>query len=261
MASNKRSAATIPKEFDELCETNSSSAQQQRQPVAVNNSLKIKLDHMRKIEPLTENQRKFFDAYAKGSYAFMLLGSSGCGKSLISLVHAIGDVLDKDTPYKKVVIIRSSVPSRDAGYLPGSLEEKMSIYEEPYHQIFHDLFGRKDAYTRLKEQGVIEFLSTSYLRGTTFNDSIIFFDEIQNEGWSNIKTVITRTGTRSKLILSGDYLQNDLTKSKHDQSGFKELCAVVSEMNEFDIITFTTDDIVRSSFTKNFLIACEKLGL
>jgi phosphate starvation-inducible protein PhoH len=227
----------------------------------VNNSLKIKLDHLKTFEPLTANQKIFFDAYDKGSYAFMLYGSAGTGKSFIALYKALEEVLDKGNPFKKVVIVRSSVPSRDSGFLPGSLEDKMSIYEEPYKQICADLFGRSDAYDRLKEQGYIEFLSTSYLRGTTFNDSIIFFDEIQNETWNSIKTVISRTGTRSKLILSGDYAQNDLTKSKNDQSGFKELLQVAERMKEFDFVRFTTDDIVRSSFTKNFLIACETLGL
>ena len=230
------------------------------QPV-IGNTLKIKLDHLKTFDALTENQQIFFDAYKKGSYAFMLMGSPGTGKSFISLYHAIADVLAKDTPYKKLVIIRSSVSTRDSGFLPGSLDDKMSIYEEPYKQICADLFGRSDSYDRLKEQGYIEFLSTSYLRGTTFNDAIIFFDEIQNANWSEMKTVIGRTGTRSKVILSGDYSQNDLTKSRHDQSGFKELHKVVERMDEFDIINFTTDDIVRSSFTKNFIIACEALDL
>jgi len=230
------------------------------QPV-IGNTLKIKLDHLKTFDALTENQQIFFDAYKKGSYAFMLMGSPGTGKSFISLYHAIADVLAKDTPYKKLVIIRSSVSTRDSGFLPGSLDDKMSIYEEPYKQICADLFGRSDSYDRLKEQGYIEFLSTSYLRGTTFNDAIIFFDEIQNANWSEMKTVIGRTGTRSKVILSGDYSQNDLTKSRHDQSGFKELHKVVERMAEFDIINFTTDDIVRSSFTKNFIIACEALDL
>ena len=230
------------------------------QPV-MSNSLKVKLDHLKTFEALTGNQQVFFDAYKKGSYAFMLMGSPGTGKSFISLYHAIADVLNRETPYKKLVIVRSSVSTRDSGFLPGSLDDKMSIYEEPYKQICGDLFGRSDAYDRLKEQGYIEFLSTSYLRGTTFNDSIIFFDEIQNANWSEMKTVIGRTGTRSKVILSGDYSQNDLTKSRHDQSGFKELHKVVERMAEFDIINFTTDDIVRSSFTKNFIIACEELDL
>jgi phosphate starvation-inducible PhoH-like protein len=225
------------------------------------NSLKIKLDHLKTFEPLTENQKIFFDAYDKGSYAFMLYGSAGTGKSFIALYKALEEVLDKGNPFKKLVIIRSSVPSRDSGFLPGSLEEKNAIYEEPYKQICADLFGRSDAYDRLKEQGYIEFLSTSYLRGTTFNDSIIFFDEFQSATWHEDRTILSRTGTRSKLILSGDFSQNDLIKSKNDQSGFHDLFAVATEMDEFDMIQFTTNDIVRSSFTKNFIIACEKLGL
>ena len=227
----------------------------------VSNGLTIKLGNLRTIEPLTDNQNIFFDAYKRGSYAFVLYGSAGTGKSMISLFKALEDVLSKETPYKKLVIVRSSVPSRQSGFLPGSLEEKNAVYEEPYKSICQDLFGRPDAYDRLVEQKHIEFISTSYLRGATFNDCIIFFDEFQNENWNSIKTVISRTGTRAKLILSGDYAQNDLTVNKNDQSGFEQVMKVIEYMNDFDIIKFTTDDIVRSSFTKNFLIACEKLGL
>lgn len=251
----KQPRASVDNEFD------SPELQAEKYKTQASNSLKIKLDHLKTFEPLTVNQKRFYDAYNTSSYAFMLYGSAGTGKSHISLYKSLEEVLCKDNPFKKLVIIRSAVPSRDSGFLPGSLEDKNAIYEEPYKQICADLFGRPDAYDRLKEQKVIEFLSTSYLRGTTFNDSIIFFDEIQNEGWAGIKTVITRTGIRSKLILCGDYSQNDLIKSKNDQSGFRELLQVAERMREFEMIQFTTDDIVRSSFTKNFIVACEDLGL
>ena len=245
----------IPVEYDD-----NRQASEKHQPQTTN-SLKLKLDNLKTFEPLTENQKLFFDAYNKGSYAFMLYGSAGTGKSFIAIYKALEEVMDKSNPFKKLVIVRSSVSTRDQGFLPGTAEEKNAIYEEPYKQICHDLFGRPDAYDRLKEQKYIEFISTSYLRGTTFNDSIIFFDEFQNANWGECKTILTRTGYRSKIILSGDFSQNDLTKSKNDQSAFKELHAVCTEMDEFDMIQFTTDDIVRSSFTKNFIVACEKLGL
>ena len=225
------------------------------------NALKIKLDHLKKVEPLTENQQKFWDAYDIGTYAMMLYGSAGTGKTWIALYKALTEVLSKETPFERVIIVRSAVTGRDQGFLPGSLDEKMSQYAEPYKAICQELFGRKDAYDRLSEQGMVTLLSTSYLRGSTFNDAIIIFDEFQNSSWQETKTVISRLGNRSKIILCGDYGQNDLNKTKNDVSGFPEVFRIAEQMKEFVNVRFTTADIVRSSFSKSFLIACEKLGI
>jgi predicted ribonuclease YlaK len=225
------------------------------------NALKLKLDHLKTIEPLTENQKKFWDLYKLGTYAIMLTGSPGTGKTLISVYKALGEVMDKSTPFKRVIICRSATPGRDIGFLPGTEEEKMAAYTQPYRGLCEHLFGRSDAFERLVEQKIIEVHPTSFLRGVTWDDAVIIFDEFQNAGWQEIKTVISRVGNRSKIILCGDFKQNDLIKSKWDQSGFHEIFSVAESMDEFEIIQFTPDDILRSSFTKNFIIACEKLGL
>lgn len=222
------------------------------------NALVIKLDHMNTIKPLTSNQHMFFDVYRSGYYCIMLYGSAGTGKSMISVYKALEDVLSKDTPYEKLVIVRSSVTGRDIGFLPGTAGEKMEQFEMPYIAICEELFNRKDAYARLKEQGKIEFISSSFLRGMTFNRSIVIADEIQNYSYEEAYSLITRTGQDSKIIMLGDYSQNDLVKNKYDVSGLGKFHSILKTMPEFTGIQFTTDDICRSSIVKNFIIASER---
>lgn len=222
----------------------------------------IKLEDIVVIDPLTDTQRDVFDAFENpDNMAFVLYGSAGTGKTFLAVYQALLDVLDPKTPYAKIIIVRSAVASRDTGFLPGTQDEKMAVYEQPYYSIFSDLTGKKDAYEKLKECGKIEFMSTSYLRGSTFNNAIVVFDEVQSENWHGISTVMTRIGKDCRVILCGDYAQSDLIKTKNDTSGFRELMQVASKMNSFSTFKFTPDDIVRSGFVKQWLITCEKLGL
>lgn len=227
----------------------------------VGNSLKLKIDNLKTFSPLTENQRLFFDAYRQGDYFIALLGSAGTGKSFISIYKGLEEVMDKGNPFSSLVIVRSAVQTRDVGFTPGSLEDKMSLYEEPYVQICSTLFGRKDAYQRLKEQGYIEFVSTTALRGCSFDNSVVLFDEVQNGNFHELDTVLTRVGHNSKIVFCGDYSQTDLIKKTSDTSGLPDFLRVASTMPEFTKIMFTPDDIVRSSLVKNWIIAKENLGL
>lgn len=226
----------------------------------VSNGLKIKVDHLKTFEPLTENQALFFDMYKGGAYFVGLFGSPGVGKTFLALYKALEEILDKSSPFKQLVVVRSVVPTRDVGFLPGTLEEKQEIYELPYKEICQTLFGRPDAWDRLKEQGHARFISTTAIRGISIDDAIILVDESQNCTWGELSTVMGRVGHRSKIIFSGDKFQNDLTK-KHDQSGLATFLSVARSMHEYQEIIFTPDDIVRSSLVKNFIIACAKNDL
>jgi len=228
-----------------------------RHQPASNNTLKIKLDHLKTFEPLTPNQEKFFNLYKSGAYCIGLLGSPGVGKTFLSLYRAIEEVLDKTNSFKQVVVVRSAVQVRDQGFVPGDLEEKMEIYEQPYKEISETLFGRKDAWERLKEQGFARFISTTAIRGISIDDAIIIVDECQSMTWHELSSVITRTGHRSKIIFVGDLKQNDLLKNKNDISGLKQFLDVLNTMNEYQSVEFTPDDIVRSSLVKAFIVACE----
>ncbi len=222
---------------------------------ATSNALKIKPDHLKTFDPLTENQRKFYEAYKRGDYFIALHGVAGTGKTFIALYKALEEVLDKTNPFNKIIIVRSAVPSREVGHLPGSLDEKTEIYRQPYQQICTTLFGRADAYHRLEEQGHIEFISTSFIRGMSFDDAIIIVDEMQNMNYEEIDTVMTRVGYRSKIIWCGDYRQTDLNKKKNDVSGILKFFDIAHHMQAFTRIEFLPADIVRSSLVKDYIIA------
>ena len=219
------------------------------------NVLKIRIDDLKTFDPLTNNQKLFFDAYKRGDYFVALHGVAGTGKTFCALYKALEEVLDKSNPFHKIIIVRSAVQSRDMGHLPGDVAEKMEIYQQPYQQICHTLFGRKDAYQRLEEQGYIEFISTSFIRGMSFDDAIIIVDEMQNLTFEEIDTVMTRVGYRSKIVWCGDYRQTDLNKKKNDMTGILKFFDIAMHMNAFTRIEFTADDIVRSSLVKDYILA------
>jgi predicted ribonuclease YlaK len=221
----------------------------------VSNTLKIRIDHLKTFSPLTENQRIFFEAYKRGDYFIALHGVAGTGKTFCALYKALEEVLDKSNPFNKIIVVRSAVQSREIGHLPGDATEKMEIYQQPYHQICETLFGRKDAWDRLEEQGHVEFISTSFIRGMSFDDAIIIVDEMQNLTYEEIDTVMTRVGHRSKIIWCGDYRQTDLNKKKNDVSGILKFFDIAMHMSAFTKIEFTVDDIVRSSLVKDYIIA------
>jgi predicted ribonuclease YlaK len=212
-----------------------------------------------KIYPLTLNQQKVFDAYEDGKN-LVLSGSAGTGKTFVSLYLALNQILNSPQLYDKIIIIRSTVPSRDMGFLPGSAKEKIAVYEEPYSEICDNLFGRGDGYEVLKTKGIVHFTSTSYLRGLTLNNAIVILDEAQNLEAHEINTVMTRLGDNSRIIICGDFKQTDLV-GKYQREGITELIRITHEIESFGHIEFGIDDIVRSGVVKEYLLAREKLGL
>jgi len=214
----------------------------------------LDLSHLEQIIPKTENQQLFFDLYNKGNKFINIHGIAGTGKTFISLYKALEEVLEPSSRYRKVIIVRTAVQSRDQGFLPGNIKEKMEAYTAPYVSICADLFKRKDAWNKLVAQGVIEFVSTSFLRGVTYDNAIIIYDEVQNSTFQEIETAITRLGTHSKILFCGDYRQTDLTKS-NDKSGIHRFLSVVNKMKSAGQIEFGIDDIVRSAIIKEWIVA------
>jgi len=210
------------------------------------------------IEPITENQQKAFKAYDQGKN-LLLHGLSGTGKTFISMYLALEELLDGINNFKKLTIIRSVVPTRDMGFLPGSAKEKAKVYEMPYRTVVSDLFGRGDAYDILKGKQIIEFETTSFLRGLTFEDSIILVDEVNNMTFHELDSVITRVGENCKIIFSGDFRQSDL--NTYDRNGLLQFMKVIKKLDNFAHIEFEEEDIVRSGLVKQYIITKHKLGV
>ena len=225
----------------------------QQPQLVLSNKLKIRLDDMITIKPLTGNQKGFFEGY-DNSQVMLLHGVAGTGKTYIALYHALEEVLDKSSCFNKVVIVRSAVPSRDIGHLPGDEKEKTEVYTEPYVEICADLFERPDAYQRLTEQKSLQFLITSFVRGITLNNSIIIVDECQNMTDMELNSIITRVGKNSKIIFCGDFRQTDLYR-KDDMSGLKKFMVIADMMPSVKTIEFQVNDIVRSPLVKEYIIA------
>lgn len=224
-----------------------------------NNPLKkVRIDELLTFEPMTKNQKLAYDGWKEEGNHLIMTGSAGTGKTFTALYLALESMLDKSTPWDNIKIVRSVVPTREIGFLPGTLEEKIDPYIAPYRAICSELFDRDEAYNSLVKWGQVEFCSTSFIRGTTFDNSIIIVDEVQNLTFHELDSVITRVGLDTRIIFSGDYRQSDF-KSQSDKDGIIKFLSIVEYMKDFSIINFGWDDIVRSSFVRDYIMTKEML--
>ena len=206
--------------------------------------------YLKEIEPLTKSQLAVFES----NKHLMLHGCAGTGKTFISLYLALDDLQKEE--HDRIVLVRSAVPTREMGFLPGTEDEKSKVYENPYVNIMQELFSRGDnPYGQLKQKGIISFLTTSYIRGTTFNDSVIIVDECQNMTFHELDSIITRVGRNCRIIFCGDFFQSDLK-----MNGIREFMNIIQKMDAFDFVDFGIEDIVRSKFVKDYLIAKYRNG-
>ena len=225
----------------------------------------INSDYLVGIEPITENQKILFNSYAE-SKNIIAYGAAGTGKTFVTLFNALKDVLDENTPYEKIYIVRSLVATREIGFLPGDHEDKSDIYQVPYKHMVKYMFQMpSDAdfemlYGNLKAQGTIKFWSTSFIRGTTLDNSIVIVDEFQNLNFHELDSIMTRVGDNSKIMFCGDATQSDLTKT-NDRNGIVDFMKILTSMPSVDIIEFGLDDIIRSGLVKEYLVAKLELGM
>jgi len=209
-----------------------------------------------RFEPLTPNQTLTYRTWQKGGH-LILSGSAGTGKTFAALYLALQTVLSKEQQ-TKVSIVRSIVPTREIGFLPGSIDEKLDAYRAPYINICSQLFNQKSAYGSLVDQGAVDFLSTSFIRGTTLDNQIILVDECQNLTFHELDSIITRAGINTRVILCGDYYQSDFTKLG-DKNGINAFLSIFGLVKDVTHIEFTWDDIVRSDFVREYIMTKEML--
>jgi len=217
------------------------------------------------VNPITDNQDLFFKEWAADKNLFAY-GAAGTGKTFIALYLALKDVMNEDTPYDKVYIVRSLVSTREIGFLPGTHEDKSELYQVPYKNMVRNMFQMPDQmsfdmlYDNLKAQETISFWSTSFLRGTTLDDAIVIVDECQNLNFHELDSIITRVGQDSKIVFCGDVNQSDLQRT-NERNGILDFQRILEGMEEFSMVEFGIGDIVRSGLVKSYLISKMTLGL
>ena len=217
------------------------------------------------IKPITDNQKLVFNSWKKEQHQF-LFGAAGTGKTFISMYLALQSVMDLKSKHDKLVIVRSLIPTREIGFLPGDEEDKAALYQVPYQNMVQFIFEQpneqafNNLYDRLKGQGSLHFLSTSFLRGLTFDNTVVIVDECQNLNFHELDTIITRIGQDSKIIFCGDFDQTDLQRT-NEKNGLFNFVKILEEMEEFNCTEFTIGDIVRSGFIRSYLINKIKLGI
>jgi predicted ribonuclease YlaK len=225
----------------------------------------INSSYLLPVEPLTDNQRVMFEEYGKGQNIFAY-GAAGTGKTFVALYLALRDVLDEDSPYDKVYIVRSLVATREIGFLPGTHEDKASLYQIPYKNMVKYMFEMPDdasfemLYENLKAQETVSFWSTSFLRGTTLDNSIVIIDECQNLNFHELDSIMTRCGQDTKIMFCGDARQSDLQKAQ-ERTGILDFQKILENMKEFSMVEYGIEDIVRSGLVKSYLISKMNLGL
>jgi len=219
----------------------------------------VNIEYLVDIQPITDNQKVLFDSYKEGKNV-IAYGAAGTGKTFITLYNALKDVLDENTPYERIYIVRSLVATREIGFLPGDYEDKSDIYQVPYKHMVKYMFQMpSDAdfemlYGNLKAQETIKFWSTSFLRGTTLDNAIVIVDEFQNLNFHELDSIITRIGEDSKIYFCGDASQTDLQKT-NERNGIVDFMKIIRSMPSFNLIEFGINDIVRSGLVKEYLIA------
>lgn len=204
------------------------------------------------VEPKTDNQDLAMTFWEEG-LDLTLHGVAGTGKTFLALYMALREVLKPNGRYKRVRLFRSAVNTRNQGFVPGGPAEKDAVYESPYWGNVAKLFGRKDAYDVLKKMGVIDFTTTSSIRGETWDDTIFIIDEAQNMTFHELDTVITRRGDNCRVLLCGDFRQCDL--GRFEQTGINEMMLILDLINSFEKVEFGPEDIVRSQATKDYILA------
>ncbi len=224
----------------------------------------IDSSYMTEIKPLTDNQKVAFEHHGLGKN-LLLHGAAGTGKTFITLYLALQQVLDENSPYDKIYIVRSLVPTREIGFLHGDHEDKSALYQIPYKNMVRYMFSMPDdnsfdmLYDNLRAQETISFWSTSFIRGVTLDNSIVIVDEFSNLNFHELDSMITRIGEDSKIMFCGDITQTDLTR-ENDKNGISDFIKILQNMEDFSCIEFGIDDIVRSGLVKSYLIAKYNLG-
>ena len=205
---------------------------------------------------LTDNQKKYYDTLSNNQIT-ICSGPAGVGKSYIAMKAAVDLLVDYNTPYEKIIIVRPAVEAEEKlGALPGNLEEKLDPYIFPSYYLLSKIIG-KDAREKLKEAEIIEVFALAYMRGMNIDNSILIFEEAQNSTPNQMKLLLTRIGYNSKFFISGDLEQTDRYKDKR-QSGLYDAIQRFTDIPNIGVYDFRNAKNVRNPLISKILAKYEE---
>jgi phosphate starvation-inducible PhoH-like protein len=200
---------------------------------------------------LSESQKEYYNKLQEAQIT-ICSGPAGVGKSYIAMKAAIDLLVDPDTPYEKIIIVRPAVEAEEKlGSLPGNVEEKLDPYIFPTYYLLNKIIG-KDAREKLKEMEVIEVFALAYMRGMNIDNSILIFEEAQNSTPNQMKLLLTRIGFNSKFFISGDLEQTDRYKDK-THSGLYDAINRFNNVKQIMCHEFSQGDVVRNPLITKIL--------
>jgi phosphate starvation-inducible PhoH-like protein len=201
---------------------------------------------------LSNNQKEYYDMLINNQIT-ICSGPAGTGKSYMAIKAAIDLLVDPETPYEKIMIVRPSVESSSSplGSLPGDLREKMGPYVYSSLSLLHKIVG-KDVTEKLETLGFLEIMSLSFLRGFNADNIIVILEESQNATPTEMKMLLTRIGFNAKFFISGDVEQSDKFRRK-ELSGLYDAINRLSNVNDIGLFEFKNADVVRNPIIKIIL--------
>ena len=192
------------------------------------------------ITARSENQQKLVKAYEENDMIFAI-GPAGSGKTYTSIALAVKALKNKEI--RRIILSRPAVEAGEKlGFLPGDMKEKIDPYLQPLYDALQDMIPTQKL-QEMMEQNTIQIAPLAFMRGRTLNDAVVILDEAQNTTAAQIKMFLTRMGTNTKMIITGDMTQIDLPPSV--RSGLVDAVTILKEVKGIAFIWMTKKDIVR----------------
>lgn len=207
----------------------------------------------RPIKSRSENQQKLIDAYEKNDMVFAV-GPAGTGKTYLSIALAVRALKDKMA--KKIILSRPAVEAGEKlGFLPGDMKDKIDPYLQPLYDSLEDMIPAVKLQDMM-EKHIIQIAPLAFMRGRTLSDAIVILDEAQNTTSQQIRMFLTRMGTNTKMIITGDMTQIDLPRDQ--RSGLKEALKILEGVEGIGVVNLGQKDIVRHKLVTRIVNAYEK---
>lgn len=205
------------------------------------------------IKSRSENQQKLIDAYEKNDMVFAV-GPAGTGKTYLSIALAVRALKDKVA--KKIILSRPAVEAGEKlGFLPGDMKDKIDPYLQPLYDSLEDMIPAVKLQDMM-EKHIIQIAPLAFMRGRTLSDAIVILDEAQNTTSQQIRMFLTRMGTNTKMIITGDMTQIDLPRDQ--RSGLKEALKILEGVEGIGVVNLGQKDIVRHKLVTRIVNAYDK---